>query len=397
MMELYYIAILLLSGIVIARFASAVKLPDVTGFIIAGLIIGPSILNLIPEHASHQMNGITQAALAFIAFSIGIEINLSKLRKIGFEAIIIAFSQAMGAWIIVFLMMVFLLRQSPPFGIVLAGIAMATAPALTTMVLKQYRAKGSLTSMILIVVALGDAIGIIFFGISVALAKTFVVSPDSFSLSKNILFLFWEIIGSIVLGVLAGWFFSWLNSKVKSDNELLVLTIVLVLSATSFALWAHLSPLLLCMSMGSMFASLSGYSHRVISKMDHFTPPLYIAFFVLAGASFNLHLLPGVGWIGVAYIVLRILGKISGAWLGAIFSSSPDKVRKYLGLTLMPQAGISIGFAMIANDVFPDFGPDILTIITGAVIVLVMVGPYVIKNTLAKAGEINLTDSSASK
>ncbi len=396
MSEILYIAIIIFSGVFCAKALSYFKLPDVTGYLVAGLIIGPSLLGLVPATIADGMGSITQVALGFIAFSIGSEINFQSLKKIGSKVLIITFSQALGAWFAVFAGMFLLFHQSLSFSLVIAAIAVATAPAATLMVIKQYQARGPVVNMLLPVVAIDDAIGVIIFGLSVSIAKSLSVSSsNNFSLFQSILQPVWEITGSILAGFLFGLLMAWINKKLKNDSELLSITIAFVFLGAGFALSFHLSPLLLCMAMGSFFSSFTNSVDRMLFKIENFTPPIYVAFFTLAGINLHLSLLKEVGWIGLAYVIIRVIGKVSGAWFGAWKTQAPKTIQKYLGFTLIPQAGVAIGLAMLASAAFPEFGSQIRTIILGATVIYELIGPYITKVCLFKAGEINPQPSKA--
>jgi Kef-type K+ transport system membrane component KefB len=390
MSEILYIAIIIFAGLFCAKALSYFKLPDVTGYLVAGLIIGPSLLGLVPAHIADSMGNITQVALGFIAFSIGSEINFQSLKKIGPKVLIITLSQALGAWFAVFVGMFLLFHQSLSFSLVIAAIAVATAPAATLMVIKQYQAKGPVVNMLLPVVALDDVIGVIIFGLSLSIAKSLnISSSNDFSLIQSILQPVLEIAGSILAGFLLGFLMALINKKLKNDSELLSVTIAFIFFGAGFALSFHLSSLLLCMAMGSFFSSLTNNVDRMLFKIENFTPPIYVTFFTLAGINLHLSMLKEVGLIGLAYVIIRVIGKVSGSWFGAWRTKAPKTIQKYLGFTLIPQAGVAIGLAMLASTAFPEFGSQIRTIILGATVIYELVGPYITKACLYKAGEIN--------
>ncbi len=391
MSELLYIAIILFGGVFLAKLLSLLKLPDVTGYLVAGLILGPSLTGLVPESIAENMGSITQIALGFIAFSIGCEINLQTLKKIGTKVLFITFSQALGAWLTVLLGIYFIFGQSLAFSIVIAAIAVATAPAATLLVVKQYQAKGPLVNMLLPVVAIDDAIGVMVFGLSLAIARSLTSASSHFSILTSILGPLWEITGSLILGFIFGLCMTWINTKIRSDSELLSLSVAFVFLGTGLALTIHLSPLLLCMAMGSFFSTLSNKVDRMLFKIENFTPPIYVAFFTLAGINLHLSLLKQVGLIGLGYVIIRVIGKVGGAWFGAWKTKQAPAIRKYLGFTLIPQAGVAIGLAMLASTALPEYGHQIRTIILGATVIYEILGPYITKVSLIKAGEISLS------
>jgi Kef-type K+ transport system membrane component KefB len=390
MPEIMYLSIMLIAGVLMAKAVSIIKMPKVTGYLLAGLFIGPSFLNLVPESIAVNMGIITQMTLGFIAFTIGNEMNVTSLRKIGPKAFIISFFQAFSAGFVVVLSMFFLFRQSLPFSLVLGAIAMSTAPTATLLVIRQYKAKGPLVNMLLFVVAIDDVIGIVFFSIAVAVAGALMHQTANSSLWLSILNPLWEITGSVIVGFLLGIILTWVNQKIKNDTELLVLAIAFVFFGAGLAIVIHLSSLLLCMAMGASFASLAQQKDRMMFKLENFVPPIYIAFYTLAGINLHISTVKEVGLIGIGYIVIRIVGKVAGAWFGAWKTHSPDVIRRYLGFTLLTQAGVVIGLAMLASTAFPEFGPKIQTIILGATVIYELIGPFLAKTCLFKAGEIDL-------
>ncbi len=381
---------MLITGLLMGKLVSLAKLPKVTGYLLGGVLIGPSILNLVPESAALNMAIITQMTLGFIAFTIGNEMNLVSIRKIGSKALIISFIQSICAGLIVFLAMLFIFSQDLAFSIILGAIAMSTAPTATLLVIKQYKAKGPLVNMLLFVVAIDDVIGIIFFSIALALAGSIIQSGMNGSLLISIFAPFWEIFGSVIIGFLLGILLTWINHKTQNDTELLVFSVAFVFLGTGIALALNLSALLTCMAMGTCFSNLTPKRDRMMLKLEAFVPPIYIAFYTLAGINLHLAILKQVGIIGIAYIVFRVIGKVIGAWLGAWQTKSSPVIRRYLGLSLLTQAGVVIGLAMIASTTFPQYGYKIQTIILGATVIYELMGPFLTKTCLFKAGEIDL-------
>lgn len=385
---LFYVAIILISGIVMGRVVSKFKLPNVTGYLIAGVLIGPSLLSLIPADVAANLGIISEAALGFIAYSIGSEFNLNLIKKTGGKIILITVCEALGAVIMVVLAMIFIFKQSVAFSLVLGSIAAATAPAATIMVIRQYRAKGPLVSTLLPVVAMDDAVGIVVFGVAVAVADTIASSGQDVSFLFMVLKPFLEIALALLVGFVIGLVLSYASRKARGKDDLLSISIATIFLTLSIAEFLNVSTLLCCMMLGATVSNMTYGGDKVISIIDRFTPPVFIAFFTMAGVDLQLDVLKSVGLIGIGYVVFRVIGKILGASLGAKMTKAPDVVQKYLGYTLIPQAGVAIGLSMLAESALPGMGVEIRTIILAGTVVYELVGPVVSKMALMKAGEI---------
>ena len=388
---LYYIAVILFSGIIMARIVSKFKLPNVTGYLLAGVIIGPSVLKLVPDNVTSSLSVISVAALGFIAYSIGSELNIEHLNKSGASIIWITLLEALGAVIIVDLAMIFIFRQPVAFSLVVGAIATATAPAATIMVIRQYKAKGPLVGTLLPVVAMDDAVAIIVFGLSTAVAHAITNADKNVAVWVSILSPIREIIIALLIGFLIGLGLSYFSRKAKGEEELLSFTIAAIFLTVGLSYLLDVSSLLACM-VGATISNMAYNKNRLFSVVDRFTPPIFIAFFTLAGAELKLNILRQVGLVGVGYIVFRVIGKMLGAYLGAKFTGAPAAVRKYLGLALIPQAGVAIGLSMIAEQILPGMGVVIRTIILSATVVYELIGPVAAKVALLKAGEITVKE-----
>lgn len=380
------LAILLFCGLLFARLITFLKLPDVTGYLVGGLIIGPSVLGLLTANAVAGMSLVSDVALGFIAFSIGGEFKISYFRRVGFTPIVIAIFESFMA---VFFVVLGLLAvgQSLPFSLVLGAIAAATAPAATIMVIRQYRARGPVTETLLSVVAIDDATALIAFGVCVAVAQslTSTAAPSLLiSIAKPVLEILFAVLGGGVMGFL----FAWLLRFFKTEANRLTLCVGFVLLASAAANGLGLSALLMTMAMGAVFANFYKNSSAIVELCDKITPPIFMMFFVLSGAGLNLSILPSIGVVGVVYIVLRVIGKMAGAWTGATLMKAPSNVRRYLGPALLPQAGVAIGLTVVAQTVVPQYAEVIRAVVLCGTLVYELVGPGVSKWTLTKAGEI---------
>lgn len=390
MNQLYYVAIIILSGMIMARLVSKFKLPHVTGYLLAGVLIGPSILNLVPKEAGDSLTIISEAALGFIAYSIGSEMNFKNLKKVGKSLITITIFEALIPAILVTLTMIYVFKQPLAFSIVIGAIASATAPAATIMVIKQYKAKGKIVDTLLPVVAMDDGVAIISFGIAFSIAKSLMKSGGSFSIIQAILIPLWEIILALGVGLAVGVVLCYLIPKIKGEDELLSAVIVSVFISIGFSQLLNISTLLVCMMIGITVSNLVHNSKRALNVINRITPPIFIAFFTLSGIDLNLGALKYAGLMGIAYVVVRSIGKILGAYMGARITNSNNTVQKYLGLTLLPQAGVAIGLSMIAQTVMPTMGSTIRTIILASTVIYELLGPYIAKTALIKAGEIDI-------
>jgi Kef-type K+ transport system membrane component KefB len=390
MHTLFYIGLILIAGLLMGKIITYIKLPEVTGYLLAGVIIGPSIFGLIPAEAAHEFGIISEVALGFIAYSIGSEFNFHHMKQLGGGIILITIFEALGAVILVDLSMIFIFNQPLSFSIVLGAIAAATAPAATLMVIRQYKAKGPLVDTLLPIVAMDDAVCIIIFGISITIAKSLTTIGVQISLGKMIITPFLEIILALILGIGFGIILSIIANKANGPDQLLCITIAVLFLAVGLSVELDVSPLLVCMSIGAAVTNTVPNNKRVLSIIDRFTPPVFIAFFTIAGVELNIAVLKEVGLIGAAYILIRMIGKIFGAGLGARLANMPAVVQKYLGFTLVPQAGVAIGLAMVAETTLPaPHGSKIRTIILAATVVYELIGPLMTKIAIFKAGEVN--------
>ena len=394
------LAIMIFAGMFCGRMAKHVHLPNVTGYLVAGLLIGPSVFGLLSEDFLTTINIISDVALGFIAFSIGNEFRLSALKHTGKQATVIAIIQALSAALlvdVVLLLLHLVLGEKLPVStcIVLGAVATATAPAATIMVINQYKAKGPLTSLLLPIVALDDAVGLVVFAISFGVAKTMI--SGSFSLLSVILNPLLEIVCSLGLGVLVGGLFSLVAKLFHSNSKRLSVAVTFVILSTALSkvqiplggeIVIGFSPLLVCMMVGTVFCNVCDFSEEIMFKTDRWTAPLYILFFVLSGAELDLNILsdPLVLLIGVVYIAFRSLGKISGAFVSGRATHCSHNIQKYLGITLLPQAGVALGMAATAAELSD--GHMVRNVVLFSVLVYELVGPTLTKISLVAAGEI---------
>lgn len=381
------LAIMIFAGMFFGRMAKHIKLPNVTGYIVAGLLIGPSVLGLLSEDLVSSLEIISNVSLGFIAFSIGNEFKITYFKRVGLSPIIIAFMEALFAVIFVFVSLV-CIGVDISFALVLSSIAAATAPAATIMVIKQYKSKGAVTETLLSVVAIDDAAALMLFSVCIAIAQT-ISKTTTISVGKTILSSLWEIFGAIIIGAILGFVFLLPLKFFKKNGNRLSLIFGFIFFALGLSELLMFSNLLCCMAMGAIIANFSPNVNKIMDLCDGVTPPMFMLFFVASGADLKLSVLPTVGIIGIVYIVFRVIGKICGTYFGAVISKADKKIKKHLGWALIPQAGVAIGLSLAAGEVVPEFAPQIRAIILCGTLIYELIGPAITKITLKKAGEIN--------
>lgn len=381
------LALALLLSLVAGKLVKKIHLPNVTGYLIMGLLVGPYCLKLLSIETIEQFSIIPDIALGFIAFSIGSEFKLSYLKRVGKAPIIIAFTEAFGAVLVVDIILI-ATGNDIPFSLVLGAIAAATAPAATLMVVRQYKAKGPVTETLLPVVAIDDAVALMAFGLSVAAAKA-ISSHGVVSLGATLLDPIIEIIGGLLFGAVLGIVLKFLTKWYTGRGNRLSVCIAMILLCIGVSELLGFSALLACMAMSAIYVNLSNVSDTVFEQVDRMTPPIFMLFFFISGAELDLRILPSVGVIGALYVIFRVVGKVLGAAFGAWVSNAEAVVKKYLGYTLIPQAGVAIGLASIAMTVVPEYGNKIRTIILCGTVIYELCGPVITKMALKKAGEIN--------
>lgn len=408
MSTLLSVSIALLAGLLMTRAFKPLKLPSVTAYLIAGVLIGPycigrlgiSGLGFDSSAAVHALSLVSEVALGFIAFSIGNEFRLEDLKKTGKQAFVIGIFQALTATLFVDLALlcvhIFMPgRLSVAQLITLGAIATATAPAATLMVVRQYKAKGPLTDLLLPIVALDDAVGLIVFAVSFGIAKTLVTGTvDMVSILVNPLV---EIVCSLALGAIMGWVLTQLEKMFNSNTNRLNMTIAFVFLTVSLSMLdfhagpVHISfsSLLVCMMLGTVFCNICPLSHDLMGQADKWTSPLFALFFVISGAELELGVFTDIAivFIGIVYIIFRSLGKYLGTFASAKATACAPNICKYLGITLLPQAGVALGMCATAMQLGAE-GNLIRNITLFAVLIYEMFGPVLTRQALMSAGDI---------
>ena len=403
------IGVAMFAGLLLSRLTSKLNLPDVTSYLVAGLLVGPLVLGRLGVPGLgfqsfefvEEMGLVCDAALGFIAFSIGSEFRISALRKTGRQATVIAIFQALTATVFVDVALIglhFVLGDKLPVStcLILGAIATATAPAATLMVVNQYKAKGPLTDILLPIVALDDAVGLIVFAVSKGVAKALI--GGSLSLVSVLVNPLIEIVASLLLGAALGWVFSQVEKYFNSNSKRLSLAVAFValcagLSKLHFEfgeLRIGFSSLLVCMMCGTIFCNLCDFSEEIMHKTEHWTGPVYVLFFVISGAELDLRVFADLAVVGIGlmYIAARSAGKICGASVSARFMKCEKSICKYLGITLLPQAGVALGMSVTVAAEFGTEGAMMRNIVLFSVLVYELVGPMLTKMALTAAGDI---------
>ena len=401
------LSIALLSGLLLSRLAKRVNLPAVTAYLVAGVLRGPFVIGAfsipgigITHEQISEFGIIVDVALGFIAFSMGNEFRIVQLKQIGKQATVIGIAQGLIAALVVDVFLIglhFIIpdKLSLSSAIVLGSVATATAPAATMMVVRQYKAKGKLTDILMPVVAIDDAVGLVVFAISLGVAKS--ISFGSVDVLSVIVEPLLEVVLSLGLGFLMGLLFTFCERFFHSRSKRMAVSVTFVfmtvaLSGFTFeigGIHVAFSSLLSCMMLGSVFCNFCDVSEELMNRADRWTAPILILFFVISGAELDLSVLSDVMviLIGLVYIVSRCLGKYFGAGFSAKLTGCDDNVVKYLGITLFPQAGVALGMAIKATDLGAD-GDVVRNIILFSVLVYELIGPYLTKIALTKAGDI---------
>lgn len=412
MQVLLSLSIALLVGLLLSRLAKALKLPAVTAYLVAGILVGPFLLGGVSVFGIHlgfskddfsAFKIISEVALGFIAFSIGNEFRLSDLKKNGKKATVIGIFQAVVATLLVDAVLIVIALTtkiiSVEAAIVLGAIASATAPAATLMVVKQYKAKGPLTNILLPIVAIDDAVGLVLFAVSFGVAKA--IGSGTISLVSILVEPLIEVVLSLLLGALMGILFNFCEKFFHSRSKRLAMSVTFVLLTVALSMikfsvgGVHIgfSSLLVCMMLGTVFCNICDFSPELMDRVDRWTAPLFIVFFVISGAELDLSVFTSIGIVivGVVYVIARSAGKYLGAFSSAKAMKCDKHIVNYLGLTLLPQAGVALGMAIKASDPktgLGETGAIVAQITLFAVLVYELVGPMITKISLIKAGEI---------
>lgn len=391
---LFILGILLFSGFGGGTVFRKLKIPQVVAYIIIGTIVGVSALKILDHATIDSLSPLNSFALGLIGFMIGSELKLSIFRKLGRYIVAILLSEALAAYGLV-AVGTYLVTRQLHLALLLGALASATAPAATVDVLWEYKAKGVLTSTLLAIVGLDDALALILYGFSSAVAKVSLLHTG-LSVGTILGNPALEIGQALLMGVVFALLLGLLIRFFKADNQILILTLATILVCAGAAKTYHFSPILTCMFLGvALTNTFAITSTRAYRTLERFVPPIYVLFFILVGARLDIRLLPAMGALGIVYIGARTAGKILGTRLGAKISGAPTVLRKYLGLALFSQAGVAIGLAISVYEEFAHLGEAgqqlgvlVVSLITATTFVAQLIGPPFVKYAIAKAGEI---------
>ena len=377
------IAFMLFFGFAMTRITKLLKLPNVTAYIITGILLGPFCLNIVPSTVTDGMEFLADIALAFIAFSTGEFFKFETLKKNGGKVVIITILESILASILIFCLTYFMLGLDLAFSLVLAALASATAPASTVMTIRQTGAKGDFVDTLLQVVALDDVVGLILYSVAISIALAIAPGAGAFSISNIIIPIATNIV-VLLAGALFGVVMKLLMPQKRSTDNRLIILISLLFAFCGICALLDVSPLLGCMSMGMIYINITN-DDKLFKQLNYFSPPILLLFFVRSGICFKLDALvntsSAVGsvsllTVGVLYFIVRIVGKYLGAYLGCLVTKKDSKVRNYLGLALIPQAGVAIGLAALgARTLGGEIGNALQTIILASSVLYELIGP----------------------
>jgi Kef-type K+ transport system membrane component KefB len=397
------------------KLVKRTALPSLIGYMFIGALFGPSFkrfgLELFTEQVLHSLSFVTQIALGFVAFSIGCELSMKSLKRMGSGIVWIIFSESFMAFIVV-TALIYVCTRDLPMALVFGSMAPASAPAGTVAIIQEYRAKGSLTRALYAVVGFDDGLAIIIFGFAAALAKSLLQAEAPDHVSEGFLQMLKaptvEILLSIVVGTVLGFIMAQLVRFIRNSRDMLVIVFGMITLGTGLSMQWHLSLILTNMVIGFFLINTrrEALVHKVTAPLLEIMPLIFVLFFCLAGAHLQLSALPGLGLVGLVYILGRSVGLIGGARLGAVFGHAEEKIKKYIGLGILSQAGVAIGLALIVNAEFAELGSvnaegithgaligtKVITTITATCIVFEIIGPVLAKYALGKAGELNKAD-----
>lgn len=391
---LIYLTVGLFLCLIAGKIVKQFKLPNVTGYIIMGLIAGlvlgtHQMEHLFGQNVAEEMvskfDVIKDLATGFIAFSIGTEFEFKYIKKLGKSPVVIACLESIGA--VVFVAVgIYTVTRNIQLALIMGAIAAATDPAATILVARQYKANGIVTRTLIPVVAIDDATALMSYGICVALARSLTGQISAMTFIEPIK----EIFGSLVFGIVLGVVFTVLIKFYTGRGNRLAITIAMVsfCVAVSHIEALSFSPLLACMALSITVVNISHNWEPVFEQMDRMTPPIFMLFFFVTGAGMDISILPKIGAIGVVYIIVRVMGKMAGAYIGAKISKAEPNVQKYLGIGLIPQAGVAIGLAMMCGTVVPEYANEITAVVVCGTIIYELIGPILTKMMLVKIGEI---------
>ena len=384
------LAVIFILSFFASRVTKKLKVPTVTAYVVLGILLSPNLLNLISKDLLSTSDFFSQVVLGIIAFSLGESFSLSTLRRVGRAVTGISISASLFPWALVTFSVWMIFKQPFYIALIFGAISAATAPASVVMVTQEYKSRGEFTDTLLGVVAIDDAWGLVIFGLSLSVAKTFLIGNGStIGILKDLIMALMEIGGSFVLGGIVALIFNKLSRLINTMKERLIYTFGFLSLVIGLAISFNFSVLLSCMFFGALLANTNKESFQFFDSLREIDAPLYLIFFVLVGASLKVSVLGVSVGLTIGYIVLRTLGKVIGAFIGAKVVGASSSIKRYMGLALIPQAGVALACALIAKHAIGGiWGDTILTITIASTVIFELVGPWVTKHSLIMAGEI---------
>ncbi len=395
------IGIIIIAGFLCGLLSERLRFPRITGYILVGVLLGPSLFNVITPQSITDLNIITDIVLAVIGYLIGGSLRIKTLRGLGKSIAWVTVLQSLGSWFLVTLALAILgpilvpggtfWQLSFPMAFIIGAISCATAPAASMAIVSQYKAKGPLTTTLLAVVALDDGIAVIAFALAVGICQPLVSgSITSLSLNQMLISPLVHIFGSIAVGIVLALALIYVSKFVKTRELLLVLVFGAIMACSGVSSYLDVSPILTSMTVGLVVVNRE-QRKEMFQVMEEIEELLYVMFFVLAGLHFELAVLKTAGLLATLIILARAVGKYGGSWIGATISHAMDSVRKYLGFALLPQAGVTIGLVIVASQEFPSFGSIMLNAVLASVIVNELFAPLLTRYAIFKSGEAGIS------
>jgi Kef-type K+ transport system membrane component KefB len=400
MNELASLGLILLFALLVGHLVKVARIPEVTGYLLAGVLVGPSALGLVSHENLQALHVFSEVGLGLILFSIGAVFELSRMREIGKRLIGLTLAESLlAAALVSMAMLVF--GQPWQVALLLGAIAVETGAASTLMVIRENNAAGPFTETLTGVIGMNNIFALVAFSLVAAtLDLSALGSGDAGAgatagVAQALFPLVWQLVGSAALGFLVGLLLASWASQVVESGEVLILLVGCVLLTVGAAALFDLSALVASLAVGATMANLSSKSRHLFDELAKTDPPLYVIFFVLAGADLNLALLPSLGMLGVAYVACRAAGKLGGAWFAARRLGAAPTVQRLLGFSIFAQAGLAVGLVLVTRDRFPEFAPTVTTVVLGAVVVFEVAGPLSARLALDRSGESRPQDDDA--
>jgi Kef-type K+ transport system membrane component KefB len=396
--ELTSLGLILLFALLVGHLVKVLRVPEVTGYLVAGLLVGPSVLGWVTQDNLQSLHVFSEVGLGLILFSIGGAFEFVRMRRIGRRVLTLTLVESASAGVLVAIGML-AIGQPWTVALLLGSIAVETGAASTLMVIRENNASGEFTDTLTGVIGLNNILALVTFSLVAATVDVSLLVAGSEltagGVARAIFPLVWQLVGSTALGFLVGLMLASWASQVVESGETLILLVGCVLLTVGVATALGLSSLVASLAVGATLANLSTRSRRLFVALSRTDPPLYVIFFVLAGADLNLALLPSLGALGVVYVLCRAAGKMGGAWVAARRIAAPRPMQKFLGLSILAQAGLAVGLVLVTRERFPEIAPTVTTVVLGAVVIFEVAGPLSARFALDRTGESRPQDEDA--